>query len=333
MGIGTRVRQALERTDRFQQRHPWLAVPVAVVRTFGDDRADRHAALIAYYGFISVFPLLLVLVTLLGFAVRNDPELQQRVLDSALAQFPIIGEQMQTNIRALNGSVVALALGLAGAIWSGLAVISATRVAMDEIWDVPRRDQPSFVRARLLALAGLAVLGLAILVQGLLAGLGGSDGSAWTILRLAASVAINVAVFAAVFRVLTVADVRWRTVVPGALLGGCAWTALLLAGSWLVDRQIRDASQVYGFFAIVIGLLAWIYLGAQVMLLSAELNVVLARRLWPRSLLGGEDATSADRRVVAGEAKEEAAHPDETVDVRFDGGDEPAPSDERAGRV
>jgi uncharacterized BrkB/YihY/UPF0761 family membrane protein len=90
---------------------------------------------------------------------------------------------------------------------------------------------------------------------------------------------------------------------------------------------------VYGFFAIVIGLLAWIYLGAQVMLLSAELNVVLARRLWPRSLLGGEDATSADRRVVAGEAKEEAAHPDETVDVRFDGGDEPAPSDERAGRV
>lgn len=304
---------------------------VAVVRKFSDDRAGRQAALIAYYAFFSLFPLLLVLVTVLGFVIQGNPELQDRILDSALAQFPIIGEQIRDDVGAISGSVFALVIGLVGALWSGLAVLSAVQDGMDEVWNVERRDRPSLVRSRLRALTALAVFGIAVLLAAMLAGLGTSGGWLGPVLRVvafAATVAINVAVFAAIFRLLTVAEVSWRQVLPGALLAGVGWAVLLILGSWLVDKQVRDAAQVYGFFAIVIGLLGWVYLGAQMMLFAAELNVVLARRLWPRTLTTGDETTEPDRRVLEGEAKEEAAHPAERVDVRFGEGGE----GERPGR-
>lgn len=319
--LGDRLRRGLERADRAQQRRRWTAIPVAILRKFSDDHAGRHAALIAYYGLFSLFPLLLVLVTVLGFVIQGDPGLQERLLDSALGQFPIIGEQIRGNVRALTGSFVTLAIGLSGALWSGLAVISAVRTAMDELWNVPRREQPSFVRSKLQALAALGILGVAALLAAFLASIGTNGGWLGPPLRVAALIGtagLNVAVFAAIFRVLTVANIPWRTVLPGAVVAGLTWVAMLAIGSWLVGERIRDATHVYGFFAIVIGLLAWVYLGAQMMLLCAELNVVLARKVWPRSAFAPNQTTEPDRRALAGEAKEEAAHPDETVDVRFE---------------
>jgi hypothetical protein len=115
--------------------------------------------------------------------------------------------------------------------------------------------------------------------------------------------------------------VRWRQVVPGALLLAGTWMALLALGTWLVDRQLRGASELYGFFAIVLGLLSWLYLGAQMMLVSAELNVVLARGLWPRSLQP-PPLTEPDREVLTAEATEEAARPSQDVHVHFGGPDE-----------
>lgn len=317
--LGARARSVVGRADQAQQRHRWSAIAVAVVRKFSDDRAGRHAALIAYYAFFSLFPLLLVLVTILGFLIQGNPDLQRRVLDSALAQFPIIGQQIRGNVGALTGSFAVLAIGLGGAIWSGLAVISAVQDGMDEVWNVARKDRPSFVRAKLRALAALGVLGVAVMAAALLAGLGASGwlGPAIRVLAFVGTVALNVGVFAAMFRLLTDADLRWRDVLPGATLAGVVWVGMLVVGSWLVDRQVREASHLYGFFAIVIGLLGWIYLGAQMALLAAELNVVLKRRLWPRSLLETAETTEPDRRVLAGEVKEEAARRDERVDVRF----------------
>jgi YihY family inner membrane protein len=314
------LRGTLQRLDHWQGSHPVVAIPVAVVKKFGDDRAGRHAALIAYYGFFSLFPLLLVLVSLLGFALQNNPELQQRVLDSALAQFPVIGQQIESNIGALTGSFVTLAVGLATALWYGIAVISATQDAMDEVWNVARRDRPSFVRSKLRALLGLVVIGTFLVTAAVLAGVGADGGWPGIPLRVAAlvgTVALNVAVFAGIFRILTVADVGWRDVLPGAVLAGVGWLVLLAVGSWLVDHQVRNASHVYGIFAIVIGLLGWVYLGAQLLLFAAELNAVLKRGLWPRTLGETRETTRPDREVIAGEAKEEAAGPDERVAVRF----------------
>lgn len=318
--MGLSLRGTLERFDHWQGSHPVAAIPVGVVKKFGDDRAGRHAALIAYYGFFSLFPLLLVLVSLLGFALQNDAQLQQRILDSALAQFPVIGQQIESNIGALTGSFVTLAVGLATALWSGIGVISATQDAMDEVWNVARRDRPSFVRSKLRSLLGLVVIGTFLVFAALLAGVGADGGWLSVPLRLAAlvgTIALNVALFAGVFRILTAADVGWRDVLPGAVLAGVGWFALLAIGSWLVDHQVRNASHVYGLFAIVIGLLGWVYLGAQLLLFAAELNVVLKRRLWPRTLGESRDPTVSDHEVIAGEATEEAAESDERIDVRF----------------
>jgi membrane protein len=317
-----RARSLVERADDVQRRHRWLAIPVAVVRKFGDDRGGNWTALISFYGFLSLFPLLRVFVTVLGFLMRGDPELQRQVLGSTLAQFPVIGTQIERNVHTLTGSGWVLVVGLATATWSGMRVVMALQGAMDEVWNVARRDRPGFLPSRLKALLTLVVVGMALLISGFLAGSGTSGGAATLPLRIVAllvTVVVNALVFAAIFRILTQADVGWQDVIPGAVIGAVGWTALLVAGTWIVDRHVRGATDVYGAFAMVIGLLAWIGLAAQVTLLCAELNVVLERRLWPRSILDRRDTTQPDRRVLAAEATEEAARRDEVVDVRFGG--------------
>jgi membrane protein len=308
--------RVLEPFDRFQRRHPVVAIPLAVLKKFGDDRGGQWAALVAYYGFFSLFPLLLVFATLLSFAVQDDPKLRLRILDSALSQFPIIGDEIQRNLGHLEGSVAALVVGIVASLWAGMGVVITIQGALNDLWDVPRRARPNFLWSRLRALLALIAFGVAALAAGVLAGIGttGSD-PVFRALAFAGTFVVNVFVFASAFRYLTVARVRWRQVLPGALVAATAWMALLALGSWLVDRQLRHATQLYGFFAIVLGLLSWIYLGAQVMLLSAEMNVVLVRRLWPRGLR--PPMTEADREVLSAQAEEAVARAAQDVHVHF----------------
>jgi YihY family inner membrane protein len=291
-GLDERVRRAVVRADRFQRGRTWVAVPVAVVKKFGDDRGGRWAALVAYYGFLSIFPLLLAFTTVLSLVVQGDADLQSRILGSALAQFPIVGVEIQENLGHLEGSWMALVIGLALAIWGGMGVVLALGDALDDVWGVPRRERPGFLRGRLRALAALALLGALTVGSGVLAGVGAAAGSGGRWLSILATFAFDLVALAAAFRYLTTAGVRWRQVLPGAATAAVAWIALLSLGTWLVDRHLRNASDLYGFFGIVLGLLWWMFLGAQLLLLSAELNVVLTRRLWPRDLVAADEPAS-----------------------------------------
>lgn len=326
---GGAARRMLRRADDVQRAHPALAFPVAVIKKFGDDRAGRLATLIAYYGFFSLFPLLLVFVTVVAIVVRDDPELRQRLLDSALSQFPVVGTRIRESIDELTGSSFALLIGGVGALWSGTAVVAAAQQAMDDVWDVPRVERPGLPVRLLRAVLLLAVFGISIVLSTFLAGTGTETGWSAAVLKIVSllgTVLVSTAVFAFAYRVLTVAKVAWQDVLPGAVAAAIAWTILLMVGSWLVDQHIRHASQIYGFFAIVIGLLAWISLAAQMFLLAAEVNVVRTRRLWPRSLLA-PPLVAQDREVLADQAVEERARPEEQVDVTFE--DHPAGSGER----
>jgi YihY family inner membrane protein len=300
--------------DRIQQRHAPLAVPAAVFKKFGDDNGGSLVGLIAYRAFLSLFPLLLLLTTVLGYVLAGDPHLRREAVDSALGQFPVIGEQIQTG--SLNGNGVALAIGVVGTLLAGLGVVLATEEAMDRIWAVPHRDRAGFVSARLRALALLAALGGLTLASTVVGGLvgGGALGTAW---GLVVSVAINLLVFAAVFELLTTAPVSIRALAPGIVVAAAGWTALQLLGGWFVDHELRNAAPAYGTFAVVIGLLAWIHLGAMLTVLSAELNVVRARGLWPRSMLGVE--LPEDERVMRAIAKTEARDERQRISVDFDG--------------
>jgi YihY family inner membrane protein len=314
------AQRTLRRANDLQRTRPFLAFPFAVFKKFGDDRASQLAALIAYYGFFSLFPLLLVFATVVAIVVRGDPTLRERLLDSALSQFPVVGTRIGASVRQLTGSSFALILGIVGALWSGTAVVAAAQHAMDEVWDVPRVDRPGLIGRLTRAFLLLFVFGASIVLSTFLASTGGETGWSATVLKmmsLAGTVLVSVAVFAFAYRVLTVAHVTWRDVLPGAIVAAIAWTILLMVGTWLVDRHIRHASQIYGFFAIVIGLLAWISLAAQVFLFAAEINVVRVRRLWPRSLIA-PPLEEEDREVLSDQVEEERARPEEHVEVRFE---------------
>jgi YihY family inner membrane protein len=315
------VDDTVERVDRYQQGRPWAAFPFAVFKKFGDDRAGNLAALIAYYGFFSLFPLLLVMVAILGFVIRGHPSLRASIINSTLAQFPIIGDQIRHNVKALSGpsAGVGLGVGTAVALWAGLGVTQAAQNALNDIWDVPIKRRPNFLQSRLRGLIMLAVLGTMSLGSTFLSGLGtatGDLGVALRVLGFAGSAVLNFGVFLLAYLVLTQRDVPWRAAFPGALFAAVAWSVLQAIGTLYVSHTLKHATQVYGLFGFVIGLLTWIYLGAQILLLGAEINVVRAKHLWPRSLRQ-PPLTAADQETFMRKAGVEERIPQESVDVTF----------------
>jgi membrane protein len=314
-----------ERLDRFQRKHPWAGFPLAVVYKYFDDFGAYLAALLTYYGFISLFPLLLLFSTILGFVLAGDQGLQHEVLTSALRQFPVIGGDLAQPKR-LGGGPVGLVVGIAGSVYGGLGVAQAFQYAANTMWGVPRNSRPNPFRARgrsmvLLATAGLAVLGTTVLsiVSG---GGAGALGTAGSYLLLAASVVINVAVSIFAFRFAPARRLSVRDVAPGAVAAALIWQLLQSFGVIYVRHVIKHASATNAVFAIVLGLLAFLYITATAVLLSMEINAVRVNRLHPRSLLtpftDNVTLTTGDRRAYSGQAKAQRSKGFEHVDVSFD---------------
>jgi inner membrane protein YhjD len=310
-----------ESFDRFQQRNGWLGFPLAVRQKYSDDQGGYLAAVITYYGFFSIFPLLLVAVTILGFVLRGHPGAESSIVNSALGQFPLIGHDLR--VHRLGGSGVALAIGLVLSLWSGMGVFLAAQNAMEQLWGIPYRRRPDFFHSRGRALLLLLTLGGGALGTTILSGLGtfgASYGIAWKIGSIALSTLLDVGLFWVAFRLLTTKEVTWRCLRGGAIAAGVAWQILQAVGTYYVGHELRHASSVYGTFGSVIGLLSFIYLSAHVTLLAAEGNVVATRRLWPRSfgVILQQPATEADRRTLEARAQVEERRSDERVDVEFD---------------
>ncbi|HSL58141.1 MAG TPA: YihY/virulence factor BrkB family protein [Acidimicrobiales bacterium] len=287
--------------DRLQRRTPWLGFVLGVVKRFGEHGAGRLAAVISYYAFFSIFPLLLAFVTILGFVLEGDEQLRQDLVDSAIGQIPLIGSEIADSAGALTGNGVALAVGLGGALWAGMGAMLAGQHAMNTVWDVPRYQRPKLPTARLRALGGLAVLGVGVIGSTAVAGLVTAVEGLPVVGRLgllAANLAVNIGVLALAFRVLTAERLTWRQVLPGAVVGAVGYVALQNLGTFLVDRFVTGASDTYGTFAVVIGLLSWFHLLAQVTVFAAEVNVVRARQMHPRSWAGGA-LTDGDQRALA----------------------------------
>jgi YihY family inner membrane protein len=286
--LGDRLKAPLRSFDAYQQRSPRLGFPVAVIKRYGEDEAGSLGALIAYYGFFSLFPLLLVFVTALGFVLQGNPKAQQSVLHSTLSQLPIIGTQLQHNVGSLKGSVPGLAIGLIGSVLAGLGVTGATQNAFNKIWQIPKQRRFGFFAWRLHGLALLAALGALSIVSTVAAGYatGATHGALAVVLGIVIALAANLLLFFASFRLLTSEQIATRDLLPGIVLAAILWQILQHVGGLYVEHVIRHAKETSGLFALVLGLLSWLYLGGQVLLLSAEVNVVRAKRLWPRQLLG-----------------------------------------------
>ena len=313
-----------EKLDRLQRRHRAAGFPIAVVYKYVDDSGPYLAALITYYAFVSLFPLLLLLSTILGHVLAGNPELQQQVIDSALSQFPVVGAQLGEP-RGLSGGALGVVVGVLGSLYGGLGVAQAVQFAMNTAWSVPRNNRPNPFLARgrsllLLGTAGLAVIGTTALST-LTSGNAGSLGAAMRLLTLAGSIVVNGIVFLFAFRLAAARHLTVRQVWPGALTAAVLWQLLQTFGVGYVSHVVRTASATNSVFALVLGLLAFLYLAAVVGVLSVEINVVRVQHLYPRALLtpftDDVDLTPGDRRSYTGQAQAQRSKGFERVHVTF----------------
>ncbi|MDP9133771.1 MAG: YihY/virulence factor BrkB family protein [Actinomycetota bacterium] len=285
--------------DGWQRRHASVAFAVAVGRKFVDDRAGAFAALIAYYAFFSIFPLLLALTSVLGFVLQGDEQLQEEIVDSVFAELPVVGPEIRESVGRIDGSGPALAIGLGLALWAGLGVTLALSRAFDRVWGVPRVRRRGYVAARARGLLLLVAIGVTLVVSSIATGIAiaGELGSRLeSVLAVALSIAVDAIVMALVFLLGTSRRVRLAEVLPGVLLCTGGLLVLQTLGAVYVQATIQRASATYGLFAAVIGLLSWLLVTAQLLLIATEVNAVRADRLWPRSL--GGTLTEADQRAL-----------------------------------
>jgi YihY family inner membrane protein len=312
------VERAVRLVDKFQQRHGVLGFPLAVVQKFGNDQAGGRAALIAYYGLFAVFPLLMLFTTILGYVLHDNDRLHRELVNSALGSFPIIGPQLQSQIHPLSGSTFAVVVGALLLLYGAVGLGLATQSAMNEVWNIPYVDWPPLPMRYLRGLAVIVLLAASAIGSTVLtafATLASHDQLSRTFLLLG-SLVLNFVLILVAFMVMTAVKLSWRDVVLGVALATVFWQALQLFGSWYVGRELRHATETYGFFGIVLVLLAWIFLGAQLFLLAAEINVVRRFQLWPRSITQ-PPLTRADRLVFERLARMEVRRPEAEVQIEF----------------
>jgi YihY family inner membrane protein len=320
------IERFARKADEAQQGIRPIAFAVGVFKKFGDDRGGSLAALLTFYGFLSLFPLLLLLVTILGFFNGSEYSFVQRIENSAFSQFPVVGTKLSTNIHGLQGrSVFGLVVGILFVLWGSQGALQTAQYAQAEIWNIPGVDRPNFW-ARL-GRTGLMmlVLGLFLLASTVLAGLG--HHGAWAVVgAVVVSLVVNMGLFVVAFRLLTPKQIPWRDMVPGAIVGAAGWTVLQYLGGVLVEHSLRNTSKEYGTFALVLGLISFLYLAAQVTLYASELNVVRVRHLWPRGMVQ-PPLTAADKEVLSSIALEGKRRPEQYVSTGFQAG--PTPGEER----
>ena len=315
---GAETPSRAERMDRWQQSHRWAALPTAVFKKFSEDQSTNLAAMIAFWAFFSIFPLLLVLVTVLAY-VLPDASTKADVLKKVASFFPLLHPNA---IKTLSGSWWTLLVGALTALWSGLGVVKTVQTAFNTVWEVPRAERPKLVEKLGRSLFVLVTIGLGLvvstLVSGFVTGTAAGLDIGW-LGRLGGyvlAIALDVGLFTAAFRLLTDRDIDTRDVLPGAVFAGIVFWILQQASSFIISRHLQSAQSTYGSFATVITMLWWFYLQSQLTMLGAQLNVVLKRGLWPRSMIGGPD-TSADHRAYQQYAEERRYHDEERVDTSF----------------
>jgi YihY family inner membrane protein len=257
-----------------------IDVVIGTYEGFKRHLTARNVAVLAYYGVLTIFPLMMAATTILGFALEGNPELQEDIIDSAISQIPVVGDQIEANAGQISGSYWALIIGLAVALWSSMKAFVGLQMALDDTWEIPVLERDKMPKQRLRALVGIIVIGLAQVATVVLAGVVAQAGlpAISNVGITIGTAVINAGVTATMYRYLTSRTVTWGEVWPGAIFCAVLFTVLQFAGTKIMTDALDSAEQVYGTFAGLLALMTWISLYALISLIGAELNAELVRR-------------------------------------------------------
>jgi len=325
----------VSKVDGFQRRHPVIGFPLAVVYKYFDDQGPYLAAALTYYAFISIFPLMLLGSSILGLFLRGEPQWQEQILDSALAQFPIIGDELGRP-EGIQGSFAGVAVGALAALYGALGLGQALQNTQHVAWSVPRNSRPNPVYARVKTLVLLVTAGFSLLSVSVVATTASTTdvfgevvgGGLKTFLPLI-TIAVVGTFLTLLFRYSATGQHSFWRAAPGGYVLAVMWQVLQLGGAAYVDRVLVNTSSMTKTFGLVLGLIGFLWIGAVMAVLAMEINVVIARRLWPRALLtpftDNVVLTEADRRAYESYARMQRHKGFEKVLVTFD----PAPPEQR----
>ena len=315
----------VNKVDDFQRQHPVIGFPLGVVYKFFDDQGNYLAAMMTYYAFVAIFPLMLLGTSILGFVLEGKPEWQDAILNSALRQFPIIGDQLGRP-EGLRGSAAGVAFGTVAALYGSLGLAQSLQNAMHVAWSVPRNARPNPFYARVKSVVLLLTAGVALLSLTIVSTIASTTtaffdvGTKWLLPPLTALVVGTMLTI--LFQFAATGQHSFRRSAPGGYALAVMWQLLQLGGAWYVAEVLVGTTAMTKTFGLVLGLVAFLFLGALTSVLAMEINVVIAHRLYPRALLtiftDAVELTPADRRAYASYARMQRHKGFEQVSVTWD---------------
>ena len=336
---------AVSRVDDFQRRHAILGFPIAVLYKYFDDQGAYLAATLTYYAFVAIFPLMLLGSSILGLLLEGQPQWREAILDSALSQFPIIGDELGRP-EGLQGSFTGVAVGALAALYGTLGLGQALQNTQHVAWSVPRNSRPNPIQSRLKSLVLLLTAGLSLLVVSVISTVVTTTdlvsqllpGTVRNLLTLVTVIIVGL-FLTMLFRLAAARQHSFLRTAPGGFTLAVMWQVLQLVGAQYVEHVLVDTSAMTKTFGLVLGLIGFLFIATVMTVLAMELNVVLIRRLWPRALLtpftDNVELTDADRRAYSGYVRMQRHKGFEKVSVSWEdegrGSAEKGPGDARAG--
>lgn len=288
-------------------------------KKYGDDNCGYLAGLLTYYGFLSLFPLLLVAVSVLQIVLRSHPNIRSDVLRHATQYFPVVGNQLGSSVHSRGGNDAALIVGIVLTLWGAKGIADVFQYSLNHIWSIPRLDRPGFPKGGLKSLAIVILGGIGLVVASFLSSFaaGINRELIFRIFSIIVSLIVLAGLFWLIFKLgLAYSNINKRALLRSAITAALGIQILQLVGGVLITHELKNLNHLYGTFAATLGLLFWIYLQARVFMYAAVTGAVYDKKLWPRSL-DIKNLTDADRRALAELAKRERTILPEKIGVNF----------------
>lgn len=272
--------------NSYQQQKRSLAFTYAVMKKYGEDGAGYQAALLTYYGFLSLFPLLLVVTTFTGTILGRHPNAEATVLESITNYFPVFGNQLASHVHSLKGSGLALFIGILFTFYGARGIAGAFRHSLQHIWQIPKKDQEGFPKSLFNNLVLIIIGGVGFILASVIASFTAAAGHG--LLFRGLSIFINLILLFGLFTFLIKFSlpkyVNYSEIRLGAAVAAIGLVLLQLLGGYIITRHLKSLDALYSYFAVTLGLLFWIYLQAQMLLYAVEISIVSSHKLWPRSI-------------------------------------------------